>query len=342
MKEIIRKLSDAYGISGREEMALDTVKELVKDMDVKVTCDKTGNIIIHRKGDKPGRIWMSAHMDEIGLMVKKIDGDFIRFLGVGGFDEKVLLAQEVVVLADKHYTGIIGAKPPHLQSAGESDTMLKYKDLYIDLGMKNSELKKHIKIGDRIALRHVFTELKNNQIATKAMDNRSCGAVIISALKLIDNMKNLPDVYAVLNAQEETTFAGATTASYDIFPDVAFVTDVTVAKQPGVDDGYALEEIAIGTGSHINRDLYEFVKKTAAEENIKTATEALPSWSGTDTGAVQLARSGVATVLLSLPVKNMHSPVETGSISAMESMARLIARCIEKIDLKNYEIKQIK
>lgn len=342
MKDTLRKLSDAYGVSGREEMVLETVRELVSGLNVSVRDDITGNIIVHRKGDKPGKIWMSAHMDEIGLMVKKIEGDFIRFTRVGGFDEKLLLAQEVVVMGDKNYNGIIGAKPPHLQTAGESDKMLGYSDLYIDIAMKHNELKKHVRVGDRIVLRHVFTELKNNQVATKAMDNRSCAAIIIGALRHIENIKGLPDIYAVFNAQEEVTFAGAVTASYDIFPDVAFVTDVTVGKQPGVDDGYSLDDITIGTGAHMHRGLYEFIKKTASEENIKLSVEALPSWSGTDTGAIQLARSGVATALLSLPVKNMHSPVETGSISAMENMSRLLARCIEKIDLKDYETKQIK
>lgn len=342
MKELLRTLTDFVAISGEEEMFLKTIKNIFKKDKVSVESDKMGNIIIYKKGEKKGKVWMSAHLDEIGLIVTKIEKSYIKFSQVGGYDEKVLLGQQVIVFGDKKYKGIIGAKPPHLMSPDEYGKMLTFSELFIDIGKNADFVKKHIKVGDRIVIKHGFQELKNNLIATKALDNRACAAIIIMALKRLLAIKNLPDIYVVLNAQEETTFLGAKVASYSIFPDIAFVTDVSFAKQPGVPKGLPIENVIIGKGSHIAPALFEHIKSIAEEEGIKYSIEAMPSWSGTDTGIVQLAKSGVTTALVSLPVKNMHSPVEVGNVKTMEKMSKLLAKSIETLKIKDFDIKTIK
>lgn len=342
MKEMLRALTDIVAISGEEERALDVIRGLFDNNIISIHADKQGSIIIHKKGERKGRIWMSAHVDEIGLMVTKVDGPYIRFTEVGGYDEKVLYGQEVIVFGDKEYNGIVGAKPPHLMTADEYGKMLGFSDLFIDLGRDESFVRKHVHVGDRIVIRHKYVELKNNNISTKAMDNRSCGAIIMHALKELTRVKNLPDIYVVLNAQEETTFLGASTAAYDIYPDIAFVTDVTIGKQPGVNSGYDMDTVLIGKGAHIAPDIFELLKKTAEENNIKYGIEAVPRASGTDTGAVQMARSGVSTGLVSLPLKNMHSPVETGNLDTMKNMSLLLSRAIMNINIEDFAVKTIK
>ncbi len=342
MKELLRILTDFVAISGEEEMFLKTIKNIFKNDEVSVEADKMNNIIVYKKGEKKGKVWMSAHLDEIGLIVTKVEKAYIKFSQVGGYDEKVLLGQQVIVFGDKKYKGIIGAKPPHLMDSDEYGKMLTFRDLFIDIGKSADFVKKHIKVGDRIVIKHGFQELKNNLIATKALDNRACAAIIITALKHLLKTKNLPDIYVVLNAQEETTFLGAKVASYKVFPDIAFVTDVTFAKQPGVPNGHTITDVIIGKGSHIAPALFEHIKNVAEEEEINYSIEALPSGSGTDTGVVQMAKSGVTTVLVSLPVKNMHSPVEIGNIKTMEKMAKLLAKSIETLKIKDFDIKTIK
>ncbi len=342
MKNILKKLTDVIAISGEEDLLFNTVKDIVKDINVKVSIDNMGSITIFRKGEKKGKIWMSAHADEIGLIVTKIDGNYIRFSQVGGYDEKVLLGQEVTVYGDKPYNGIIGAKPPHLMTADEYSKLLGFSDLYIDIAMNEKEIKKHIKIGDRIAIRHKFLELKNDLVSTKSLDDRACGAIIIKTLMLLENIKNLPDIYVVLNSQEEVGLRGARTSAYSIFPDIAFITDVTFVKQPGMTFGHSIDEISIAKGATIHPKLFEHVKNIAEQEQIKYSIEPLPSRSGTDTGIVQTSRTGVATILVSLPVRNMHSPVETASLKTMEQMAKLLARSIESININDFKIKRIK
>lgn len=342
MKDMLKSFTDLVAISGEEEHAISLIRQMFDSHIVSIDVDKQGSIVIHKKGNKPGKVWMSAHLDEIGLIVTKIDGQYVRFTEVGGYDEKVLYGQEVTVFGDREYSGIVGAKPPHLMTADEHTKMLTFGDLFIDIGRDETFLKAHIKVGDRIALKNKFCELKNGNVSTKAMDNRSCGVIIMSALKGLMKYSDLPDVYVVLNAQEETTFLGATTAGYNIFPDIAFVTDVTFAKQPGVAEGFAMDEIAIGKGAHISPDIFEYLKKTAETEHIKYAIEAMPRASGTDTGAVQLSRSGVSTGILSLPIKNMHSPVETGSLETMKMAARLLERAIANINIEDFAVKTIK
>lgn len=336
MKEALKALALAAGPSGAEDGLLSAVKNVCRGHDAEISIDKMGSITVFKKGNKKGKIALFAHLDEIGLIVTKIDGKYLRFAEVGGYDEKVLLSQEVVVYGDKPYFGIIGAKPPHLQDAGESSKMLEAEDMYIDIAMSEKEIRKRVHVGDRVLIRSEFTELKNGQVSVKAVDNRGSCAVILGVLPLLERMKENYDLYIVLNTQEETTMAGSKTSAHRIHPDVAIVVDVTFAKQPGVDFGLQADEIGIGCGAHMNRKLYEYTKKLAEKKGVKFQTEPLPSHSGTDTGAVQLSRSGVSTILLSLPIKNMHSPVETVSIEAMEKMSSFMAEMISEMNIKDF------
>lgn len=342
MKELLKKMSSAVGISGSGDDTLETVKTIFEDYNVSIDCDKMGSIRIFKKGSRKGVVWMSAHIDEIGLIVKKIEDGYIRFGSIGGYDEKILLGQEVTVFGNNQYDGIIGCKPPHYMERDEYDKMLGFKDLYIDTGMNEETVNKNISVGDRIIIKHKYTELKNDNVATKATDNRACASVIIKALQKLTRVKDLPDIYAVLNAQEETTFLGAATSSYDIHPDIAFVLDVTLAGQPGVENGNDMDEIAIGKGAHISGKLFEYVKKQADASGIKYAIEPLPRGSGTDTGAIQTARGGTAAQLISIPVRNMHSPVEVVNVKNMEKAADFLADIIKDIDIDKFDTEIIK
>jgi len=343
LKEILKILTESIGPSGMEEKSFESVKKILEgEENITISLDKMGNIIIFRKGDRKEKIAFFTHNDEIGLIVTKIDGDYLRFTSVGGYDEKVLLGQEVTVYGEKVVSGIIGATPPHLQKAGESDKLLKYEDLYVDLAMKNKELEKYFKIGDRIILKSEFTELKNDFVCCKSIDNRGSAAAIINILNHIKNLKNIPDLYFVLNAQEETTMVGSLTSCYSINPDIAVVVDVTFAKQPGVESGISYDSIGIGRGSQICSDLYDFITEIAKRENIKYEIEAVPQHSGTDAYAVQTARGGIKTILLSLPIKNMHSPREIVNVKTIDKISKLLSLFVSEVEFEKYGEKIIK
>lgn len=342
MLDIVKGLTTNPGPSGLEDSLYDEIKKIIKGCNVEISIDKLGNIVVFRKGDERGSIAFFAHNDEIGLIVTKIDGAYLRFTEIGGYDEKVLLGQEVIVYGKKKCSGIIGAKPPHLQTPGESDKLLRYSDLYVDLCMTQEELKKNIRIGDRILIKSDFTELKNGQISVKALDNRSCGAILLHSLRFFDKMKGIPDIYIVLNSQEETTMLGAVSSTHKINPDIAVVLDVTFAKQPGCDFGLPIDSIGIGKGAHICSRMFDFVKKLAEDECIKFVIEPLPSNSGTDAEGVQTARSGITTILLSLPIKNMHSPTEIANIKTMENMSKFLSRIVSAIKIADFKERVIK
>ncbi|MEO0234545.1 MAG: hypothetical protein ABIN11_05600 [candidate division WOR-3 bacterium] len=343
LKEVLKILTESFGPSGMEEKSFENVKKIFEDeKNLSISLDKMGNIIIFRKGDRTGKIGFFTHNDEIGLIVTKIDGDYLRFTSVGGYDEKVLLGQEVTVFGEKVVSGIIGATPPHLQKSGESDKLLKYDDLYVDLAMKNAELKKYFKIGDRVLIKSEFTELKNDFVCCKSIDNRGSAAAIINLLNHIKNLKNIPDLYFVLNAQEETTMAGSLTAAYSIQPDIAVVVDVTFAKQPGVETGASYDAIGIARGAHICSQLCDYIIELVKRENIKYEIEPVPQHSGTDAYMVQTARGGIKTILLSLPIKNMHSPREIVNLKTIDKISKLLSIFVSEVDFEKYGEKIIK
>lgn len=343
VKEILKIVTEASGPSGMEEKMFESIKLIFeKEKDINLSMDKMGNIIIFRKGDKKGKVAFFTHNDEIGLIVSKIDGDYLRFTSVGGYDEKVLLGQEVVVYGKKVANGIIGATPPHLQKPLDSEKIIGFEDLYIDLAMRNSDLIKYFKIGDRVLIKSKFTELKNDFYSVKALDNRGSVAVIINILNHIKNLKNIPDLYFVLNAQEETTMVGSLVSSYSINPDIGIVLDVTFAKQPGVENGYSYDSIVIARGSQICSSLCDFLIEMVKRENVKYEIEAVPRHSGTDAYVVQTAREGIKTLLLSLPIRNMHTPVEVVNLKTVDKMSKLLALFLSEVEIENYGEKIIK
>ncbi|MGE3062174.1 MAG: M20/M25/M40 family metallo-hydrolase [bacterium] len=342
MLETVKSLTMAIGPSGAEDSLFKVVKNLVRGFDVSVEKDRMGNIIVMKKGNRKGRVAFFTHNDEIGLIVTKIDKDYLRFTEVGGYDEKVLLGQEVIVYGKKEIKGIIGAKPPHLQTKGESDKFLKFEDLYIDIAMKNKDIVKYISVGDRVVIRSDFAEMKQNSVCVKALDNRSCGAIILYMLKYLENVKSHPDIYLVLNSQEETTMTGSKTSAYKLNPDVAFVLDVTFAKQTGYEQGYALDKIGFGMGANICKRIFDFVRKSADENNIQYFIEPLPSMSGTDAYAVQTVKRGVTTMLISLPIRNMHSPVEIASTKTMEDASKFLSLLMATIKTEDFKERILK
>jgi len=342
MLETVKALTTASGPSGAEDSLLSTVKNLLKDYKVKIEKDGLGNIIVRKRGDGRGLVAFFTHNDEIGLIVTKIEKDYLRFTEVGGYDEKVLLGQEVTVYGKKEITGIIGAKPPHLQTKDEGDKFLKFSDLYIDVAMKNKDILKYISIGDRVLIRSRFTEMKQNSVCVKALDNRSCAAIALYMLKHLENVKSHPDIAIVLNSQEETTMAGSRTSAYKLNPDVAFVLDVTFAKQAGHEQGYPMDKIGFGLGANISRPIYDFVKKTADENNVPYFIEPLPSMSGTDAYAVQTVGRGITTMLISLPIRNMHSPVEIASTKTMDDASKFLSLLMSNIKTEDFKERIIK
>ncbi len=332
IRRILRSLSASPGISGYEGCAADVIESACPWID-ESRRDTLGNLIMLKRGSGPEprpKIMLAAHMDEIGLIITKIEKEgFVRFTTIGGFDPRVLLAQEVTAHGRQSVHGIIGAKPPHVQDPKERSKTVPLEDMFIDFGFASEqEAAAVLTVGDPITMRRSAVDLQGSYMAGKAMDDRAGAAAMLECLKQLNRMEHTADIYATATVQEEVGLRGAVTSSYGIVPDLAIALDAGFGDMPGVPDSDTIQighGPGIAIGPHVHPKLFEAVKRTAEEWNIRYSLEPSPLPGGTDTFAIQVARAGVPTILLSIPVRYMHTPVETLNYSDVAAAGKLLA-----------------
>lgn len=333
-KNLLKKLCESHGVSGHERGIYDLVKEEFAQISDEVTEDKFGNLFFLKKGTKGKyKVMLAAHLDEIGLIVKDIDDKgFIKFTTVGGIDQRTLPSQEVIVHGKKDILGVIGSKPPHLLSLGDMEKAIKIEDMYIDVGMSKKEVEELVKIGDVITIKREFRELLNDYVSGKALDDRAGIAVMAVCLEELNKLYHYHDVYAVATLQEEVGVRGAITSAYNVEPDIAIAIDVTHGKARGVSTEIELARgPAIGKGPNIHPAVYKGLVDTAKEYNINHQIEPLPGPSGTDAWAIQISRGGVPTGLVSIPLRYMHTSVETVNMKDIINSGKLLAYYIANL-----------
>jgi putative aminopeptidase FrvX len=335
---LLKKLSEASGVSGYETEVRGIVTEEFGRYADEVHTDKLGNVIALKKGEGEEpcpRIMLAGHMDEIGLIVTKLEGRFLHFTSVGGFDVRTLLGQEVTVHGRKELPGIIGSRPPHVLPQEEREKIIPLDKLLIDVGMGEDELERLVRVGDLATLRREFTQLQGDLVAGKAFDDRAAVASILICLEGLSSVRHAWDVYAVATVQEEVGLRGAITSAYGLAPDVGIAIDVGFGRQPGVSEAESVpigKGPAIGFGPNIHPKLHQTLVEVAKELEIPYQVEPVPGRSGTDAWAIQVTREGIPTALLSIPVRYMHTSVETLSLKDVERTGRLMAGFIGRLD----------
>ncbi len=342
--DLLAELTGATGIASREDdirgIVVRELKPLVDDLSV----DALGNVFGVKNGDGP-TVMVSAHMDEIGFLIRSIDDKgFIRLQPVGGFDPRVLVAQRVKIKTRNGdvVPGVLqpGVKPIHLMGPNDSKD-LKLEDLFVDIGLPGDEAKQTVSVGDMVTLDRPLARY-GDTIASKALDDR-CGVyVMIEALRSMTK-QGQAKIVAVASTQEEVGLRGATVASYAVEPDISVALDVTIAADiPGTPDETAVSRLRQGAAikvfdsSHIsNPKLVEHLRQIAEEHKIPHQMELLPR-GGTDAGAMQKARAGSAAVTLSIPTRYVHSVNEMAAISDIDACVNLLARFLEVAGSRNY------
>lgn len=342
IKELLKELSGAAGVSGYESDAANVVERLIRPYVDEVSIDKLGSVIALKRGEGTDkeRVLLAAHLDEIGLMVTKIEDGFIRFTNVGGVDVSILPGQTVKIFGEKLLQGIIGSKPPHLQHPGESSKPVQMDDLFIDTGMGDEEVKKYVGVGSIIRLDGEFTELSNGCVSGQAMDDRAGIAVMIETLRRLTERRHKCDVYAIATSQEEVSGLGAISSAFRIEPHVAIAIDVTFGDSPGIPERkvYQLGKgPTIGLGPNFHPKITQRLKDLASEFEIPIQIEADPHPGGTDAFSIQVSRSGVPTGLVSIPLRNMHTTVETLKLDDIKRAAELLSIFIMRLDSKFLE-----
>jgi endoglucanase len=326
----LRALSEASGISGYEAGVAAVVREQFVQLADEVRADAMGNLIALKRGQGPEprrRVMLAGHMDEIGLMVTQVEGSFLRFTEVGGFDVRTLPGQEVTVHGRRALPGIIGCRPPHVLEGADTSRPTPMDELFIDVGLGAEELGTVVRIGDPVTLRAPCIELKNGRLAGKAFDDRAAVGAMVAALELLRQLAHSWDVYAVATVQEEVGLRGAFTSTYGIMPDVGIAIDVGFARQPGFDSPEAIDldrGPALVIGPNIHPALWRELKAVADLYEIPVQTTAAPGGTGTDANAMQITREGIPTALISLPERSMHSPAETICVRDLQRTGRLL------------------
>jgi tetrahedral aminopeptidase len=340
VKEHLKSLVEAHAPSGHEAPVREIIRQAWQPFTDELQQDKLGSLIGIKRatiqnGEQPRRIMLAAHMDEIGMMVRDIVDGFIYVHRISGVDHRVMLAQPVMVHGRRPLPGIVATVPPHLLTADQRKKYPPIDELIIDIGLPAEEVNQLVRIGDLITPDVPLIELQGRRVAAKAMDDRACVAIVTVCLEALNGMRHRWDVYAVATVQEETGLYGAKTAAYFIQPDVAIALDVGFAKQPGVDADSSGEMgggplLGIGPNFHIK--LCDKLRDVAKYHEIKLQDDIIPGASGTDAWAIQVSQQGVPTALLSLPLRNMHSPVETLDLKDIERTGRLLAHFIASLD----------
>jgi len=334
---LLEKLSEATGVSGYEDAVRDLVRAAFEPVADEMRTDAMGNLIALKRGageKPPGRIMLAGHMDEIGLMVTRVDKGFLRFTQVGGFDVRTLPGQKVTVHGRRELPGVIGCRPPHVLTGDDKNRPVPMDDLFIDVGLPEKELASVVRVGDLITLRRAFSKLLNDRVSGKAFDDRVAVVAIAICLETLRDLRHTWDVYGVATVQEEVGLRGAITGTFGIAPDVGIAIDVGFAKQPGVSPPNRLEldkGPALSYGPNIHPALFREIKQTAETLEIPVQVEVAPRGTGTDANAMQITREGIPTALLSIPERNMHTPIETLCMRDVKRTGRLLANFIARM-----------
>ena len=286
-------------------------------------------------GPRPS-IMLAAHMDEIALMVTQIEKGFIRFTQVGGFDPRVLFGQEVVVQARRELPGLVVSVPPHFTDAAEREKPVPLEKLFIDTGLPPAEVESVVRVGDLVTLRGRWAELAGGYAASKSLDDRAGVAAVILCLQEVARRSRAWDVFAVATVQEEIGIRGAITSAFGVAPDAAIALDVTFGSQPGLGPQESVKmdggpSLCVGPNFHPR--LFDRLVEAARAIECPHQVEAIPGASGTDAWGIQVSRAGVPCALLGIPVRYMHTPVETICLRDLERTARLLAETICRLPL---------
>jgi endoglucanase len=332
--DFLKQLLETPSPSGFERPVQDIVRRYAASFAERVTTDSHGNVIAAKNTAAPLRLMFAGHCDQIGLLIQHIDADgFLYAQTIGGWDPQVLIGQKMFVWGkDGPIAGIIARKPIHLLTDDERKQVVKLKDLWIDIGAKDKEdATKLVRIGDPVTMDLGFRPMLNNMASATAMDDK-CGLwVVIEAARRAAAKGHQCGLYAVSTVQEEIGLRGATTSTFSVDPHVGIAVDVTHATDCPTIDKKSEGDIKLGggpvvfRGPNMNPVVVERLMKLAEANGIPFQAAASGRATGTDANTMQISRGGVATGLVSIPNRYMHSPVEMISLDDIDRAADLLA-----------------
>jgi len=336
----LKALSEAPGVSGREERVRDILQEQLKDIVDEMHVDTIGNLLAVRKTKaKPAkRVLLACHIDEIGFYVKHIDDKgFLRVNNAGGFDTRNLLARRVLVQASsgQDLTGLLNptGRPIHIAKEEDKKKIPEISEFLVDLCLPVKDVKKNVRIGDPVTLVQEFSEI-GQCVSGKCLDNRIAAFVAAEALRKAKNLKY--EVVLAATVQEEVGCRGAGVAAYTAQPDIAIAIDTTLCVDtPGVPEDERVTKQGDGVALTImdsltisDRSLIDEFEAVAKKKKIPFQLSILPR-GGTDAGPMQRTRGGYRAMTLSVPTRYIHTVTECTHKRDLQSAINLLAAWLE-------------
>ena len=342
--DLLKKLSNMPGISGYEDAVREFIIKELKGK-AKIEVDTLGNVIAKVVGrDKGPTVMFAAHMDEVGFVVKFIEKEgVLRFVKIGGIDDRILLDQRVVIWTNKKpIYGMIESRPPHIQKKEEQSKIMKSDELFIDVGAKDDKEIERMGIqkGDAVTFVSEFMSLTDKTFIGKAFDNRLGVYLLIEAIKNFKPSKGT--FYFVFSTQEETGLKGARTAAYKLNPDFAIAVDTTIAGGiPAVKPQETNLQLgkgpvitfleAGGRGVMVPQNMRQFLISLAKGKKLDYQTEIVEGGM-TDAAMIQLTREGILAGGISIPVRSIHAANTICHKKDIDTTLNLIGEIIKKCD----------
>ena len=330
IKKALRELCSVMTVSGFEKRSREELCTFVSPLFDKVEEDSFGNLVCMKKSGRENSpaLMIDAHLDTVGMMVTGIlEGGFLSVVNIGGLDTRILPSAEVTVYGKENIYGIISSVPPHLRKSRDS-SVPTIDELYIDTGYSEDALKELVSIGAPVAIFGNYTELQNGYICSPSLDNKACACGVLDAVRQMDADRLKYDVYVTLSAQEETGKCGAALSAYAIKPHMAIITDVNfgVLEEDDLDSIKCGEGAAIDISAATDRRLTRGIMALLDKSEIHYQRICEPSRTGTNSELVSVTGEGIPTVLMSVPLKSMHTPVEAVCLSDIKSLSDIILK----------------
>jgi putative aminopeptidase FrvX len=334
----LKQLLSLPGLSGHEAPVRAVVAEAWRPLVDELSTSKLGSLHGLQRGRAPEprpRILLSAHLDSIGLIATSLVDGLIHFTQVGGIDPRILPGQPVTVHGRRDLPAVVVQPSDRLLPAAQAGKPVAMEHLLVDCGLPPAEVAGLVRPGDLISFAQLPFELSGEVISGHTLDDRASVAAVTLCLQDLQRSGHAWDVWAVGSVQEETVLGGAITSPFEIRPDIAIAIDVTHAKGPGVSDyrGYPLGKgPTLGWGPNIHPAVFKAMQDLADKLEIPTVLEPLPRHSGTDAMGIQTVAEGIPTMVISIPLRYMHTPVESASLKDISRAARLLAEFIARLE----------
>lgn len=337
----LKSLISVAGLSGHEAPVAQLIEQKWTPLVDELTRSKLGSLHGWKRGvgrsPRPS-VMIATHMDAIGLMVSRIVDGFLYITDIGGVDPRVLPGTPVTVHAsgsEEQLYGVVVMPPAALLPEGKGSAAVGLGYLFVDTGLAAGQVLKRVRVGDLVSFNTEPVEMSGGCVSGHSLDNRASVAALTICLEELQGKSHIWDVWALASIQEEITYAGAFTSAYQLRPTIAMAVDVTFGKGTGANDYSAFslgKGVTLGVGPSMHPFLHKRLKEVAEKVEIPVTDEAMPAASSTDADAMQLSAEGIPTMVVSIPLRYMHTPVEVIALKDIQRAGRLLAEFVVSLE----------